>query len=435
MSVKILATGDLHIGRRSSKIPDDFGNPEGLSCASMWTRLVECAIEEKVDLVLLSGDIVDQDNSFFEAIAPLETGLEKLHSHGIQTCATAGNHDAAAFPRLARLVDTGSFHLLGENGTWESVDCQRDGQPLARVQGWSFPSRHHKTSPLLHHDLEPHPDVPTIGLLHADLEVADSDYAPVTLQELQSKSVAIWVLGHQHKPRHEKQAGRPQVLYPGSPQAMDPGESGAHGPWIVQIEGRDRVTAEQLPLSTVRYETRTVNAEGCDHADELRGSLVQAARTFETTLQTLPTPPRLALLRFIIEGRSTLSQQLNSLPELDRDSSELYSHPLCGRDTKVYAEKLLDKTRPVFDLTQLAEKKDPVGVVAKLLLDLDAETLSPETEALVKECLDATRNVHRNKSYADVSSDPPVDHDVATKILREQGLRLITELRKQEAAP
>ena len=73
--------------------------------------------------------------------------------------------------------------------------------------------------------------------------------------------------------------------------------------------------------------------------------------------------------------------------------------------------------------------------MAKLLLDLDAETLSPETEALVKECLDATRNVHRNKSYADVSSDPPVDHDVATKILREQGLRLITELRKQEAAP
>ena len=435
MSVKILATGDLHIGRRSSKIPDDFSNPEELSCASMWARLVDCALEEEVDLVLLSGDIVDQDNCFFEAIAPLEKGLEKLHSHGIETCATAGNHDAAVFPRLARLVETGSFHLLGRNGTWESVDCTRDGEPLVRVHGWSFPSRHHETSPLMHHDLEPHPDVPTVGLLHADLEVPASKYAPVTLRELQAEKVAIWVLGHQHKPRHEAQAGRPQVLYPGSPQAMDPGESGPHGPWILQLDGKDSVTAKQLPLSTVRYDTCTVDADDCAGADELVNELVLAARDFEADLQTLHAPPRLVLLRFIIEGRSALSQQLRSLPELDRDSSGLYSRPLCGRDTHVYAEKLLDRTEPAFDLKQLAEKKDPVGIVAGLLLDLEAETSCPETEALVEECLDATQGVHGSRGYSDIHLDPGVDRDGAREILREQGLRLIAELRKQETAP
>mgnify|MGYP001340194688 CR=1 FL=1 len=430
MPVKILATGDLHIGRRSSKIPENFSSPGGLSCASMWAKLVDRAIAEEVDLVLLSGDIVDQDNCFFEAIAPLERGLKKLDSHGIQTCATAGNHDAAVFPRLARLVETGSFHLLGKKGTWESIDISRDGKPLAQIHGWSFPSRHYKASPLMQYDLEPHPDLPTIGLLHADLDNPASDYAPVSLDELQEKQVAIWVLGHQHKPRHEERAGRPRVLYPGSPQAMDPGESGPHGPWILQLEGRDRVSATQLPLSSVRYDTCRVSADGCGDAEEVFDALVQAAQSFDDTLQTLPEPPRLALLRFIIEGRSALSQQLLSLPEF----AEVYSRSLCGRDTDIYAEKLLDTTQPAFDLTQLAAKKDPVGAVAGLLLDLAAETPTPETEELIEKCLARTQTVHQSRSYSVIRPDRQLDRGDAVELLRKQGLLLVAELRKQEAS-
>ncbi|MBI86256.1 MAG: hypothetical protein CMJ81_23925 [Planctomycetaceae bacterium] len=429
MSVKILATGDLHIGRRSSKIPENFSNPEGLSCVSMWERLVDCALEEKVDLILLSGDIVDQENCFFEAIAPLEKGLKKLASCGIQTYATAGNHDAAVLPRLARLVETGSFHLLGKNGSWESVDCIQDDKPLIQIHGWSFPSRHHKTNPLMQYDLEPHPHVPTIGLLHADLEVPNSNYAPVSLDELQSKDLAIWVLGHQHEPRHEQRAGRAQVLYPGSPQAMDPGETGPHGPWILQLEGKDHVTARPLPLSSVRYDTCKVNAEGCTDTDELISALLHTARDFDDALQTLPVPPRLALLRFIIEGQTALSQQLHTLPEL----GEVCSRPLCGHDTDVYVEKLLDMTRPVFDLEQLSVKKDPVGIVAGLLLDLEAETPDPETETLIKECINRTQVVHRSRSYSDIRRDPLLGRKDAIELLREQGLRLVTKLREQEA--
>ena len=33
----------------------------------MWEAIVDRAIEEKVDLVALSGDVVNHDNRFFEA--------------------------------------------------------------------------------------------------------------------------------------------------------------------------------------------------------------------------------------------------------------------------------------------------------------------------------------------------------------------------------
>jgi hypothetical protein len=39
------------------------------------------------------------------------------------------------------------------------------------------------------------------------------------------------------------------VLYPGSPQALDPGESGLHGAWIIELLPGNRFSARQFTLS------------------------------------------------------------------------------------------------------------------------------------------------------------------------------------------
>ncbi|MFV2069114.1 MAG: hypothetical protein ACC645_19270, partial [Pirellulales bacterium] len=64
MPIRILATADIHIGRRPTRLanPDDAHR---FSAARMWEAIVERALEEKVDLVALAGDIVDHDNRFF----------------------------------------------------------------------------------------------------------------------------------------------------------------------------------------------------------------------------------------------------------------------------------------------------------------------------------------------------------------------------------
>ena len=64
MSLKILATADIHIGRRPSKLSDSESATD-FSCARMWGAIVGRAIDEKVDLVALVGDIVDHDNRTF----------------------------------------------------------------------------------------------------------------------------------------------------------------------------------------------------------------------------------------------------------------------------------------------------------------------------------------------------------------------------------
>ena len=257
---RLLCTGDLHVGRFPSYVPPD---DRSLSVEATWSRTVDRAIQEAVDAVVLTGDVADEDNKVFEAFDPLLRGVERLYAAGIRTFAVAGNHDFDALHRLRDLVaarlGSEAFTLLGPRGSWTSAVIERDGKPLLRLMGWSFPDRYVDVSPL---DTMPSvgPEVPTIGVLHADLDVAESRYAPVRRADLAASPVAAWLLGHIHRPSFQN-----GVLYPGSLQPLDPGERGAHGPWLVTIEGAS-VDARQLPLATVRYDEVDVDLGGVEDA-------------------------------------------------------------------------------------------------------------------------------------------------------------------------
>ena len=88
MAIKILATGDLHIGKKISSSVYDTG---GLSAKDTWKRIVDWSIDNDVDIIALTGDIVDRDNRYFEAFGPLQSGFKKLKEKGIQVYMVAGN--------------------------------------------------------------------------------------------------------------------------------------------------------------------------------------------------------------------------------------------------------------------------------------------------------------------------------------------------------
>jgi hypothetical protein len=188
MTVRVLATSDIHIGRCSTKTDD----PGRWPCARAWEDFYRMAIDEKVDLVALSGDVVDLENRYYEALGPLERGLRALAAEGISVFAVSGNHDYDVLPRVANALggpDSG-FHLLGSGGRWEETDFARDGNVQLRIQGWSFPGRYVRGDPLADYQLSPPGDsVPTLGLQHADLDVAESVYAPVASVALRARPV------------------------------------------------------------------------------------------------------------------------------------------------------------------------------------------------------------------------------------------------------
>jgi len=163
MAVRVLCTGDIHIGRSASKVPDAY------RCSHAWTSIVDLAISERVDLLAISGDIVDKENKSFEAIGPLQDGLRRLSDAGIDTVAIAGNHDHDVLSRLLGNAGTDRFHLLGQDGVWERWTLSRNGSAQLHVCGWSFPKEHVRENPL-HSFVDSADDgVPVLGLLHGEV--------------------------------------------------------------------------------------------------------------------------------------------------------------------------------------------------------------------------------------------------------------------------
>jgi len=427
MTVRVLATGDIHIGKRPTRVRD-AAMEQRASTARMWEAIAQRAIDEEVDAVLLSGDVLEHDKIVYEAIGPLGRGFRALAEAGIACYAVSGNHDWQVFPKLVDELDTPDFHLIGRGGKWEETYLERDGQKLLRIVGWSYPARIVPDSPLDTYDLAANDGLPTVGLLHADLNASGSKYAPVALSELQRSDVTLWLLGHIHKPQHEVCEARADVLYPGSPQALDPGESGVHGPWLLEFDGPQSVSCRQLPMSRVVYEECEIDLSSAVEEEDFLSAINDTVNEQLSWANSLETPPELLSLRLTLVGATPLCSRINHLVESqglrDLDSS-------IG-DVQVSIDKVTNATRPAVNLEQLATQNDPAGTLARTLGILERDDNDKAVDALISDAITRMSTVRRASAYRALPGDDEPDRTRARQLLLEQGWQLLETLLAQK---
>jgi DNA repair exonuclease SbcCD nuclease subunit len=391
----------------------------------MWEAIVARAIAERVDAVLLGGDVVDHDNRFYEATGPLERGIRRLAESGITTYAVAGNHDWDVFPRILKQLDTPLFHLLGKAGQWEETFLERNGERLLRIVGWSFPAMRVSQNPLVNLPRFSERDTPTVGLMHADIDVLNSCYAPLRLLELQASNFAMWVVGHIHKPQYWPATTSAAVLCPGSPQALDPGEPGPHGPWLVEFDGMKRVSCRQLTMSRVRYEEQDLDLSEIETEADFE---IQIHESLIAALEKLPQgdeSPDLVLLRLTLLGSTSLCGRINSLI---RDLDQLERS---RGDVRVRIDTCVNLTHPSIDLQQLSRGNDPAGALAGVLLALERNEQDEPLLDLVRQATRRMQEAYRAPTYSGIYEEPLPDCESARQLLLQQGRQLLEALRTQ----
>ena len=433
--VRIVLTGDLHVGRRPSRVADE-SLCQRSSCAAAWTAVVDLALQERADVVAVSGDLVDRENRFYEAFGPLERGLRRLSDAGIDTVAVAGNHDFDVLPKLADQMSATRFRLIGRGGRWERHTIERDGRPVLHVDGWSFPSESVLDNPLRGPlPAPPNDGLPALGLLHGDLDAPASRYAPLSLAELRNTCHRFWLLGHVHKSSLHEADGCCTVLYPGSPQGMDPGETGAHGPWLLDLNGQTRLRPRQVPTCLVRYERLEIDVGGAATVDDVRTRVLKGLRGHLEPVCKGCGPLELVSCRLVLAGRTPLHRQLRRIAAEMQADLEVPSGAVIAR-----VEKVDVATRPAIELPELARGGGPPAVLARLLIDLHAETRDSATEALAERLAGELSGVWEARPYLPLNSsadperppEPAPDGARARRILFDQGMLLLDELLAQK---
>jgi len=425
--LRILCTGDLHLGRHPTRIPSNLDSPE-FSPKSTWSNTVQHAIDNDVDAVVISGDIADRENRYFEAFGAFENGAARLTEADIPVITVAGNHDCDVFPRMVSDISLDGLHLLGRDGHWERWTLENDGEPLIHFDGWSFPDEHVYMSPMEEYDLPAANGAPQIGVLHADLDSRDSQYAPVQSGELRSSSMTSWVLGHIHSPS-VRITSEPLVLYPGSPQPLDPGEPDAHGPWLLSIDASGQATAEQEPLASVRYDSLEVDVSGIDDPQGV-GPLI--SDEIENHIRTISPigPLELLLVQIQLTGRTPAHAELAA--EQHRIKNQFGSNE---GSVAVRIDSLEVDTRPAIDLEQRADGDDAVAHIASLLLDLQRDEPSDSVDPLIDEATRNMQQAYNSNAYTLLQREDEVDRpdrQAAADTLEQEAKVLLDTLLAQK---
>ena len=441
---RLLVSGDLHLGRYPSRVPS--GDP-ALAVEAVVRSLVDQAIERSVHAVVLTGDVADESNKYFEAYGIVERMLHRLQDAGIPVFAVAGNHDYDVLGSVADAVGAG-ITVLGRGQTWETAPLMVGGREAVRFAGWSFSGPHVHTSPL---DAWPgvSGDVPVIGVLHGDLDVAGSPYAPVSTSDLRGTGAAAWLLGHVHTPRLGGAAGGaeaaggaagggagggaeagPPILYPGSPQPLDPGEPGAHGAWLVDVADDGAVTAEMLPLATVRYDTLEVSVDGAGDATEIRERIAVALREHGESLRHGAPALRRAVVRVDLAGRTPAYRAVEPVVREVEASGETTTGSLT-----VAVDRVRDRVRPALDLARLSAGSGPVATLAGLALRLERGAPSDGDLGLIRRGVDALQQARRARVFEPLARHARLGADLqaeAVRRLHRQTYRLLDEALAQQ---
>ena len=389
---------------------------------------MEYAVDQRVDVVALSGDVVDQSNKLYEAVGPLERGLRRLREAGIVTVAVAGNHDYDVLPQLARVISDDSFRLLGTGGAWERTTITSQGGEKLHVDGWSFPAEHVRNNPLASYQIRPDGDTPVLGLLHAELDVAGSHYAPVSLGELQARQLSLWLLGHIHASKLNSARHGPPVLYPGSPQPMDPGERGVHGAWLVDIRPLTPVDARQIPLASVRYDEMEVDVAGVEDVDQLHVRVNERLRSGIAALaEESGDRLRYLSLRVRVVGGTSLHRSIErALRELPADFEWR------GGEASAYVEAISIDTRPMRDLDALSRGDDAVALLARIASSISSGAFDPATASLLDDARTAAATLLAARQYRSIDDvRAPLDEAALRAMTEQQALSLLDELLAQ----
>lgn len=367
--MRILACADIHMGRKS-----DLAS----SGHAAWDAIVQKAIELQVDVLLLVGDVVEQEKAWLSVYGPLLAGLSRLKEEGIEVIGVGGNHDWSVFPRLASESD--AITILGLNGSWQAHDVG-----FIRFLGWSFPRRHVDYSPLDSFDSSLFdPSRLTLGLLHGDFGQSLSSYAPIDAISLTKTGVPLWMLGHIHTPG--KVAGA-EAYYCGSSYALDVQEKGAHGLYLLETVGEHFWKEPTfIPLCPYRYERYTVDVSGLTDVEHVRSAITRTAREFVEHLSFSGT----VVLTPVFRGKLHASLDLFQVFPSERGLyEELF--PSGERGKVLLSNRLEDETETEVDLLQLAKGSGPEALLATMLSDEKTlQEMGRQYQALEEESYNTT---------------------------------------------
>lgn len=320
----ILHAADLHLDAPFAALTAEQARQRRSEQRLFLDALADTAIEKGADLVLLSGDLLDSEQTYRETAQALAAALGRIPA---PVAIAPGNHDFY-HPACLYAADFWPKNVI----LFREPAPQRVELPGLDLYGCAFTGQFRDNSPLAGFQAAGG-DKPAVMVCHGDVD-GTGRYGSISRQEIAQSGLTYLALGHVHSCSGLQRGGGTYWAYPGCAEGRGFDELGDKGVLSVTIDGED-VSARFVPLAGRRYQLLTVDLTGADSPQE--------------ALEEALTPD---LERDCLRIRFT-----GFWPEpLDLNALEALAAPRC------FLCALRDETRPVRDLWERTGEESLTGL-------------------------------------------------------------------------
>ena len=360
MTFKFIHCSDLHIDspfKGFSSMGDSLVEILRKSTYQAFQNIVELALKEKVEAVLIAGDIYDGAEKSLEAQLKFRHGLQKLSDEGIDTFIVHGNHDPLD-SWSASLELPERAHVFSGTRV-ECLPVERNGIVKAYVHGISYPKRD-VTENLSQKFSRGNGKSFAIGLLHSNVghQSGHDNYAPCSMDDLIAAKMDYWALGHIHRFQVLRESN-PAVVYSGNSQARHMRESGEKGCCLVTLNKNTDPLIEFIPVDAVRYLHDEVDLSGTITLEEVIHTVRSKCEYFADQ-----TKQRDMFIDLSLNGRTQVHSELQRGDTLQGLQGEIKTY-FQGRTPSVWLNLKLE-TAGIYDVESLREGKDFIADLINL---------------------------------------------------------------------
>lgn len=284
--LRIIHTADVHLGARHDDLGEQASAQRERQFAA-FAATVDLALAEKVDLVLIAGDLFDSNVQPRRSVERVAAQLKRLAAGKIRTVVIPGTHDCYDRASIYRAYDLKAAAGSTPDDDWVTLltpERPRIHLPACDVvvHGPVFATKRAPHSPLQDIDVAGHAALATwhVGLIHGSVAIpgkTERDDVVITTDEIAASRLDYLALGHWHSARLDK-AGTVKYAYSGAPEPVAVHQDRAGKVLHVELEetasGRSVAVAERR-VGKTRFEKLDLDAAGVTTQPALIDSLMR----------------------------------------------------------------------------------------------------------------------------------------------------------------
>ena len=368
--MRFLHIADVHLDTGFAARSSTVRNRLRQASRDALERCVDTALQERVDALLIAGDLFDGEHVSFATERFLLDQLARLDQAGVAVVYATGNHDPESAVRSGHLAWPGNTTVVAEEKPQTVAVAGRDGKPV----GWVTAAGHATVGVEadLSQAMRPRPGtpLPQVAMLHTQVSSvaarAHGPYAPSNVDYLRQAGFHYWALGHVHQRQAVSSDDDPPIRYPGNLQGRNPHETGPKGGLLVDVSDPRRPQVEFRAFAPVRWQKLMVSAlEDVRTLDQLVKRVVRRWKEFRAEEPAESDAEWMTVVE--LTGPAALWRKLR-----EPEEAEYLAEELTRKLGFLYAEVRTAAVRPLVRVDEHEGRPDVLGAVLELAKEVAA---------------------------------------------------------------